>query len=158
MFKIWVDADSCPAPVREIILSFAQRLSLDVYYVANRQIPSDKSPYCTMILTDSSPDAADNYIVENSDSNDLAITRDIPLAKRLVDKKIVTMNDRGTVFCEQNIAQKLALRNLNLELFESGIQIEKTGSFGKKELNAFANCLDRELQKKIKMIKTDSVL
>lgn len=150
MFKIWVDADSCPLPVREIIVRFSHRLKIQVMYVANRPIPVHNSSLGTMILTDDSPDAADNYIVENISCDDIAITRDIPLAKRLVDKKVVTINDRGTVFCEQNIAQKLALRNLHMELFESGIAIEKTGSYGKKELNLFANCLDRELQKKLK--------
>ncbi len=152
MFRIWVDADSCPLPVREIILRFAARLNIQVFYVANRPIPTDKSPLCTMILSDDSPDAADNYIVEHIETNDLAITRDIPLAKRLVDKQVVTLNDRGDIFTEQNIAQKLAVRNLNLELVESGIPIKKTGSFGKKEINLFANCLDREIQKKQKKL------
>ncbi len=150
MFTIWVDADSCPVSVREIILRFANRLKIKVIYVANRPIPTNNSPYCSMILCDDSPDAADDYIVEYSLTNDIAITRDIPLAKRLVDKGVVTLNDRGSIFSEQNIAQKLALRNLNLELFESGIQIEKTGSYSKKDLNLFANCLDRELQKKLR--------
>jgi uncharacterized protein len=155
MFNIWVDADSCPLQVRQIILRFAQRLTIQVKYVANRPIPTDKSNLCTMILCDDAPDAADNYIVEHIGSDDLAITRDIPLAKRLVDKQIITMNDRGLLFTDQNIAQKLALRNLHLELVESGIPIEKTGSYSKKDLNMFANCLDRELQKKIRKQQTD---
>ena len=103
-----------------------------------------------MIVTEATQDAADNYIVSNADSNDLVITRDIPLADRLVDRNIVTINDRGLVFTHENIKEKLSIRNFNFNLYTNGIISEKTGRFGKKELNDFANCLDREIQKKLK--------
>lgn len=150
MISIWVDADSCPLPVREIILRFSKRLSFSVFFVANRPIPLNNAKNCTMILTESTPDAADDYIVEHIDIDDIAITRDIPLAHRLVEKKIVTINDRGVLFSDSNIAQRLAIRNLNVELVENGLTVVKTSSYGKKELNNFANCLDREINKKIK--------
>lgn len=103
-----------------------------------------------MVVTEAEKDAADNYIVNNINQNDIAITRDIPFAARLVEKKIVIINDRGTVYNKENIAERLSLRNFNLSLYENGIESEKTSVYGKKELNAFSNCLDREIQKKIR--------
>ncbi len=148
---IWIDADSCPRQVREMIFRAALRLRLPLALVANRPIPFPKNDLFSMILSDSSPDAADDYIVEHAETNDLIITRDIPLAKRLVDNKMRVINDRGTVYTETNINDRLGLRNLMLDLHNSGIYPAKTSQFGKKELQEFANALDRELQKMIKL-------
>lgn len=150
LFSLWVDADSCPAPVRDIIIRFSKRLSLECWFVANRIISIPKAENFHMIVTDSEKDAADNYIVEHIMNNDIAITRDIPFAARLVEKEIVILNDRGTLYNKDNISERLSLRNFNLSLYENGIESEKTSVFGKKELNAFANCLDREIQKKLR--------
>lgn len=149
-FSVWVDADSCPALVRDLIIRFCKRLSLNCYYVANRQIGIPKAPNFKMIITEATKDAADDYIAENAQPNDIAITRDILLAERLLEKNITTLNDRGLCFTAENIKEKLSMRNFNLELFQSGLTGDKTSSFGKKELNNFANCFDREIQKKLK--------
>jgi len=144
---IWIDADSCPRQVRDLICKTGIRLNLTVNFVANRPIPMNESVLFHMILADSSPDAADDYIVEHAESGDLVITRDIPLAKRLVDRGIRVINDRGNVYTEININERLSMRNLMLDLYNNGIYPEKTGQFGKKELQEFANALDREITK-----------
>lgn len=153
-FSIWVDADSCPVPVRELVVKFALRLNLHTNFVANRQIPlpspAIKSKLIQMIMTKNTEGAADDYIVEYVNPQDIVITRDIPLAARLVEKGVTTINDRGNLFSRESIRQQLSVRNFNYELAQMGIQPNKTTSFNKKNLNNFANCLDRELQKKIK--------
>ncbi|MBQ0167428.1 MAG: DUF188 domain-containing protein [Treponema sp.] len=154
-FSLWVDADSCPAPARDIIIRFSKRLSLECWFVANRIISIPKAENFHMIVTDAEKDAADNYIVENIGQNDIAITRDIPFAARLVEKNITIINDRGTLYNRDNISERLSLRNFNLTLFENGIESEKTSVYGKKELNAFSNCLDREIQKKLRASQTN---
>ena len=149
-FSIWVDADSCPIPVKDIIFRFCKRLNLKLIFVANHQIPMPKSDLFQMIVCDATPDAADNYIVENALHNDIVITRDIPMASRLIEKNITTINDRGLLFTSENIKEKLSLRNFNKELYDNGILSEKTSTFSKKDVNNFANCFDREIQKKLK--------
>lgn len=149
-FSIWVDADSCPIPVKDIIFRFCKRLNLKLIFVANHQIPMPKSELFQMIVCDATPDAADNYIVENASQNDIVITRDIPMASRLIEKNITTINDRGLLFTTENIREKLSLRNFNKELYDNGILSEKTSTFSKKDVNNFANCFDREIQKKLK--------
>jgi uncharacterized protein YaiI (UPF0178 family) len=149
-FSIWVDADSCPIPVKDIIFRFCKRLNLKLIFVANHQIPMPKSQLFQMIICDATPDAADNYIVENASENDIVITRDIPMASRLIEKNITTINDRGLLFTSENIKEKLSLRNFNKELYDNGILSEKTSTFSKKDVNNFANCFDREIQKKLK--------
>lgn len=149
-FSLWVDADSCPSPARDIIIRFSKRLSLECWFVANRILSIPKADNFHMIVTEASKDAADNYIVEHIGQNDIAITRDIPFAARLVEKDIVILNDRGTLYNRENISERLSIRNFNLSLYENGIESEKTSVYGKKEINAFSNCLDREIQKKLR--------
>ena len=152
-FSIWVDADSCPVDVKQLIIRFAKRLQLKTYFVANRIIPVPKSELFEMIIAESTPDAADNIIVERIQPDDIAVTRDIPLAARLVEKHITVINDRGAVFTEENIREKLSIRDFNKSLYENGLLSEKNSSFGKKDSNQFANCLDREIQKKLRKLE-----
>lgn len=152
-FTIRVDADSCPASVREMIIRFAERLKIKAVFTANRVIPLKRSNYVHMEVAENLPDAADNQIVAQCGNDDIVITRDIPLAQRLVDMGITVLNDRGILYTAENIRERLSIRNFNLGLYEQGIAPEKTDRFGKKELNLFANSLDKELQKKLKKYK-----
>ena len=56
-----------------------------------------------MHISEATADAADNYIVEHCGENDVAVTRDIPLASRLVEKGITVLNDRGVVYIRTKI-------------------------------------------------------
>ncbi len=149
-FTLWIDADSCPVGVREIIIRFSTRLNISTHFVANRPIPLPESKIFTMHIADNSQDAADNYIVDHCQENDVAITRDVPLASRLIEKNLTVISDRGKLYNKENIRESLSLRNFNLELIQSGIPELKTLSYSKKDLNVFANILDKELQKKIR--------
>ncbi|MBO6101515.1 MAG: DUF188 domain-containing protein, partial [Spirochaetaceae bacterium] len=77
-FRIWIDADSCPVQVRDLTVRFALRLKIPVKFVANHDIPFKKNELFEMIVCENEKDAADNYIVENANPEDLVITRDIP--------------------------------------------------------------------------------
>lgn len=149
-FIIYVDADSCPIGVRDLIIRFSLRNNLSLIYVANHEIPLKKHDNFKMIITNATPDAADNYIVENANEQDIVITRDIPLANRLLEKKVTVINDRGLQFTQENIKEKLSMRNFAMELSQNGIYIERNNTFSKKDLNNFANCFSNILQKKLK--------
>lgn len=150
-FSIWVDGDSCPIAVRDLIIRFALRLQISTYFVANRIIPIPKrTSLFKMIVTETAEGAADDYIVLHIQQHDIAITRDIPLASRLLGKGITVINDRGTVFSPESIREKLSIRNFNYELAQLGLKPDSTARFDKKDLNNFANCLDKILQSKIR--------
>lgn len=148
--KIWVDADSCPVRIRQITAKAGERLKLPVIFVANREIPVPKGENIRMVVTENTEQAADLYITENSAEGDLAITRDILLAKLLVDKGLYVINDRGTIFTRDNINTYLSARNFMYELQANGLAPEKTASFGKKEIQKFSNLLDSLLTKALK--------
>jgi uncharacterized protein len=143
--KILVDADSCPKPARDLVLRRAVKLSIRIIFAANRPIPDADG--AQMEICPSSENAADDRIVELSEDGDIALTRDVPLAKRLVEKGINVLDDRGRVFTKNNINELLSLRNFTVGLADNGLEFERTATYGKKELKTFADSLDRILTK-----------
>jgi uncharacterized protein YaiI (UPF0178 family) len=143
--KILVDADSCPRPARELVLKTATRREIRAIFAANRKIPGIGSGLAEMLVCPTSEGAADNRIVELAEPGDLALTRDIPLAARLVEARIRVLDDRGRVYSLENIRERLSLRNFMVDLAESGLGMERSALYGRNELRNFANALDREI-------------
>ena len=147
--KIWVDADSVPVRVREIIINACRREQVDACFVANRRIPLEQTDEISLVVVPATEGSADNHISAEAGAADLVVTRDIPLAARLVEQDITVLNDRGTVYTPENVRERLSMRNFMKELRERGLPTDEETKFGPKDVQAFANAFDRELRKKL---------
>jgi len=152
--KIFVDADSCPKPARDLVLRRSLKLGLQPIFAANHVIPGCEGAQMEVCSADEN--SADDRIVELSGKGDLVITRDVPLAKRLVEKEVLVLDDRGRVFNINNINEALSLRNFSVGLANDGLGIERIANYGKKELKNFADSLDRTLTAALRLQGTDS--
>ncbi|MCL2066170.1 MAG: DUF188 domain-containing protein [Treponema sp.] len=141
--KILVDADSCPKEARELTQRRAAALGIRAVFAANRRLPGIDDEL--MEVCPNGENSADNRIVELAEAGDIAISRDVPLAKRLVERNVTVIDDRGRVFTGENINELLSLRNFMVDLAESGLGIERKKSYGRKELKTYADSLDRVL-------------
>lgn len=146
---IWIDADSCPTLVRNHSVKMAKRLGIPITFVANKEI-SCSFPDFEMIICADEKDAADNYILEHANQNDLVITRDIVFADKLVSKRITVINDRGTLFTEMNIKGLLSERNYSFALAEIGLVKHYGEGYDKKKFALFANCFDKTIHQLLK--------
>ena len=144
---LWVDADSCPAMVRNYVVRMGLKFSLPVFFVANKEIPIQEKGNYKMIVCNEGKDEADNYIYNRVNKNDLVITRDIVFADRLVSKNICVINDRGTSFTKEIIKERLSSRDLDLQLAQCGLVKHFHEGYDKKKFGQFANCFDKELHK-----------
>jgi uncharacterized protein YaiI (UPF0178 family) len=147
--KILVDADSCPKPARELVLRSGPRTGVTAIFAANRPIPGITEAGGVMELCPPGEGSADNRIVELARPGDLAVTRDIPLASRLVASSIMVMDDRGRVYTKENIQERLSIRDFMVDLAESGLGMERIASYGQRELKTFADSFDRVLNRLI---------
>ncbi len=145
--QIWVDADACPRPVKEIIFRIAQRREILTTLVANLPLRVPKSPYIKTILVPGGFDIADEKIEALSAAGDLIITADIPLAAKIIAKGAAALNPRGKLYTKGNINEALTMRNLKDELRGSGIETGGPPAFNKKDRENFANQIDRFLSK-----------
>ena len=104
MTKVWVDADACPRPVKEILFRAADKRKVDVILVANASMAVPRSARIRSLTVPHGFDAADDYIVDNAEAGDLVVTQDIPLAAQLVEKDVAVINPRGAELNGQNHA------------------------------------------------------
>jgi uncharacterized protein YaiI (UPF0178 family) len=148
--KILVDADSCPKDARELTLRTVRRRGIQAVFAANRPVPGIEGAYITMEICPPGENSADDRIVALALAGDLAVTRDLALAKRLLEKEVVVIDDRGRVLNSNNINELLSLRDFVVGLAENGMGVERTANYGKKERKAFADSLDRQLTKLFK--------
>lgn len=146
--KIWIDADSCPKPVRDIAIRFSRRMNpgIKVVFVANREIPA-RSKEHEMVVCEKEKDSADNYILIHASQSDMVITKDILFAEKLVEKEICAINDRGTYFSKDNIDGLVEDRNFNLQLAEIGFAGTSRRSYSKKHLEKFIKCFEEQLSR-----------
>lgn len=144
---IWVDADACPRVIKEILYRAAERVRVSLTLVANKSLYTPPSRYIDSVQVPFGYDVADNWIVEQVESDDLVITADIPLAADVIEKGGHALNPRGEFYTEENVAERLAVRNFLDELRSAGVETGGPSSFNKGDRKAFANQLDRFLSR-----------
>ncbi|HQU15943.1 MAG: DUF188 domain-containing protein [Chromatiales bacterium 21-64-14] len=145
--RVWIDADACPAVVKEILFRAAERVRVELTLVANQPLRVPPSRYIKAIQVAPGFDVADNQIVLLLQPGDLVVTADIPLASEVVKKGAYALNPRGEFYSEDNIRQRLAMRNLMDELRSSGVVSGGPAPLNQRDRQAFANQLDRFLTK-----------
>ncbi|MGH9551983.1 MAG: YaiI/YqxD family protein [Terriglobales bacterium] len=144
---VWVDADACPVPIRDIILRAAKKRSIRTIFVANKPIALPESESIGFVLVQNGPDEADAYIAENASAGDLVVTQDIPLAAQLVPRGATVISPRGDSFNAQNISDRLSTRDLLYELRSIGEITGGPAPFDDKLKRKFASLFDAALYK-----------
>lgn len=142
---IWVDADACPAVIKEILYRAAQRLGIPLTLVANQPLQTPPSPWIRSVRVGRGFDVADKHIAENLMPGDLVITADIPLAAQVIEKDGDAINPRGERYTKENIRERLAIRDFMEELRSSGTPTGGPPPLSQSDRQAFANALDRLL-------------
>jgi uncharacterized protein YaiI (UPF0178 family) len=73
------------------------------------------------------------------------VTRDVALAARLLERGCRVIDDRGSAFTQDNIHEKMSLRDFQVGIAEAGLGMQAANNYGKKELKHFADAFDRAL-------------
>ncbi|HEX4964395.1 MAG TPA: YaiI/YqxD family protein [Thermoanaerobaculia bacterium] len=150
--KIWIDADAAPQDVKEMVFRAARRLQLETVLVANQWLSApENNDFVTAVQVAGGPDVADRHIADHAEPGDVAITADIPLAARLVEKQVAVIDVRGEEYTEDNVADRLAVRDLMDGLRGSGL-LESGGPrpYSPKDKQTFSATLDRVLTRALR--------
>lgn len=146
--KIWIDADACPRDVKEVVIRAAERKTLSVVLVANTAMTVlSRGGLVSMVQVRGGPDVADDHIVTESVAGDLAVTQDIPLAARLVEKGVAVIGPRGEVFDEENVRERLSVRDFMADVRDAGVVTGGPAAYSARDKQRFAAALDRILHK-----------
>lgn len=142
---IWVDADACPAVIKEILFRAAERAQVHMTLVANQALRTPPSRFIRSMQVSAGFDVADDRIAERVQAGDLVITADVPLAAKVVERGGHALSPRGELFTTDNIRERLAMRNFMSQLRDSGVQTGGPAALSQADRQAFANHLDRLL-------------
>lgn len=148
LMQVLVDADACPAPIKEILFRAARREELLVTLVANQFLRTPPSPFIKSVQVPSGFDVADARIVEMVEPGDLVITADIPLADAVIDKGGNALDPRGSWFTRDNIKERLSVRDMMDQLRNAGIETGGPAPFSPRDSKTFAGELDRFLARR----------
>ena len=143
--QIWVDADACPRPIKEILYRAAERTRTPMILVANTPLQAPPSALIRTLRVRRGFDVADREIVEQVTTGDIVVTADIPLAAEVVSRGAHALDPRGMLYTAENIPERLAVRNLMAELRASGVPTGGPAAWSPSDTRAFANQLDRLL-------------
>lgn len=143
--QIWVDADACPQVIKDILYRAADRVQVMTTLIANMPLRTPPSAFIKTVRVPKGFDVADHYIVQQLQPGDLVITADIPLAAEVVKRGGHALDPRGDLYSEDNVNERLAMRNLMQELRSTGDIVGGPPAFGSSDRQRFANQLDRFL-------------
>jgi len=144
VLHILVDADACP--VKQEIYRVARRYGLPVTVVANSWLRTPDDPAVRFQLVPEGPDAADDWIVEQAQPDDIVITGDIPLAARAIKRGATVLGPKGNPFTERNIGSVLATRDLMADLRDLGTVTGGPAPLQPADRSRFLQAFDTAIQ------------
>lgn len=142
---IWVDADACPGPIKEILFRAAARTGVAVTLVANQWLSTLATAHVRALQVPGGPDVADDAIAARARRGDLVVTQDIPLAARVIAQGALAVNPRGELYTRESIGAQLSVRDFMDALRGAGVQTGGPPPFHARDKQAFAGQLDRWL-------------
>jgi hypothetical protein len=136
--------------VREVLNRAAIRRGFDLVYCARRPIPgldaTDDRRSLRLIKDETVDTYLERELAATAASRPLLVTRDIPLAERVLEIGVDVMNDRGTRFDPGMIAHRRSLRDAAASIRTAGLETMPRGSgYREADKKAFADALDRYL-------------
>ena len=143
---LWIDGDGAPKACKDIIFRASERTGVSVMLVANRGQHVPRIATVRQQVVPGGLDVADDYIAERVQTGDLVITSDIPLAARVIEAGGTVIRFRGEPLTEDNVRQRLAVRDLMDEMRGAGVMTGGPPPYGPKDKQRFANALDRWLR------------
>lgn len=139
---IWVDADACPNMIKEVLFRAAKRTELPLTLVANHFLRTPPSPLIRAVQVEGGFDVADDFIANETRPGDLVVTADIPLAAAVMKKGGHALNPRGEFYTDDNIRERVAMRNFMDQMRASGVQTGGPPALNDRDKQRFANSLD----------------
>jgi uncharacterized protein YaiI (UPF0178 family) len=139
MLIIYVDADACP--VKNEVYGVARRYGMSVVIVANAplRVPGDA---LIELVVRPGFGTADDYIAETIGPGDVAITADIPLASRCLQKGGRVLDPRGRELMDNDIGAALGMRDLMDHLRQGGTMTGGPSPMKPKDRSRFLSKLD----------------
>jgi uncharacterized protein YaiI (UPF0178 family) len=145
MTVLYVDADACP--VKDEVYRVAERYRTPVMLVSNSWLRTPASALIELVVVDTGPDVADDWIATRARAGDIVITADIPLAQRALAGGAQALHPAGRLFTRDNIGSALASRAVGEHLRSMGEPTRGPPPFTPADRSRFLQVLDAAVVK-----------
>ena len=143
---IWVDADACPAVIKDILYRAAERAKIPMTLVANKHLRTPPSPFIRALQVPRGIDVADSHIVRALKAGDLVDHRRHPARRRTSSPRAATPSTRAASSTPpRTSSERLALRNYLDELRGAGERTGGPAALDNTDRKRFADQLDQWL-------------
>jgi uncharacterized protein YaiI (UPF0178 family) len=113
------------------------------------RIPPDK--LFELVIVNEDADAADDWIVEHIKREDIAVSADILLAARCLEKGARVLDPKGRIFTEDSIGGAVANREFTAYLRDMGNITGGPAPFEKRDRSHFLQQIDNLIQAAIRV-------
>lgn len=144
MHEVYVDADGCP--VKDEVYRVARRHGWTVHVVANSRMSVPTDERIRQVVVGGRFDEADDWIAERIGPGDVAVTADIPLAARCLERGATVIGTKGNLFTEDSIGDSLATRELMSQLRQAGVVTGGPAPMAKQDRSRFLSGLEEAIR------------
>jgi uncharacterized protein YaiI (UPF0178 family) len=144
MHEVYVDADGCP--VKDEVYRVARRHGWTVHVVANSRMSVPPDEKIRQVVVGGRFDEADDWIAERIGPGDVAVTADIPLAARCLERGATVIGTKGNLFTEDSIGDSLATRELMSQLRQAGVVTGGPAPMAKHDRSRFLAGLEEAIR------------
>jgi uncharacterized protein YaiI (UPF0178 family) len=152
VIELFVDGDACP--VKDEAYLVASRYAVRVAVVANSRMHVPRDLGVELVLVESGPDAADDWIAEHVRPGDVVVTSDLPLAARCIAGGARVVAPDGREFDEDSIGGLLATRDLKSSLREAGVTTGGPPPLASRDRARFLSKLDELISRGLRETRT----
>lgn len=142
--QIFVDADACP--VKAEAVRVAVRHELAIHFVSNSWMRLEDHPLVQRVIVPEGADAADDWIVEHAQAQDIVVTADILLAARCLKAGALCVGPTGKAFTDANIGTAVAMRDFQRHLRETGESRGYNATFTPRDRSRFLEAMEHAVQ------------
>lgn len=104
---LWIDGDSCHRLALERALRVEGRQGIRIHVIADRDIPAAAEAGVALTVLTHGSGTVDAALIEQAAAGDIAVTRDLELAHRLLLNGVRVLNDRGRIWNEKDLERRI---------------------------------------------------
>ncbi len=142
---VWIDADSCHRRAMQVLLNRSRGAEHAMIFVADRPITRLEGFPVQAVRLEPGDGRTDEYICHHAQPEDVAVTRDLELAGRLLELRLTVLNDRGVIWDPVRLARQTADARLMEAMARGNFSPARVASYTDGDAQRFAAALQRLL-------------
>lgn len=140
--QIWVDVDSCPNVIKDILINAARDSRAIVMLLSSKKIDILPGDYIKTLELVDSYCYTSVEIAQRAKVGDLVVTDEVSLATQILDKGAKALGYKGEKYTQAQIDEKLALNQFMENMQSCGAEIGNQPRFTQADQQSFTESLD----------------